>query len=644
MGGGASKRKPITPNGATPSPQLPAAAAAVPGRRSDSSVAGPPQRLLKPNVASALPDLDAKPCCLAVSELDAAGYDLVVIGGGPAGFAAALKATYLGQRALIVDKPEFIETGATVAKMEGLDPTFAGPTGLWSKALRDTAKHLDITSLKAQKLHPAVIWLQVQTMCARLAVRNAESQVELLRQFKIDYAQGIATLVDGGVSVKSVSGDSSKTVKAQHVLVATGSKARRMDGIPFDDVRVFESDSIAKLAFLPNSIAIQGSGIVAIEYAMIFAHLGAEVTMLVRGDVLSSLTRVGIDHDIAAHLVESCHVCGIKIMEGNSPEAFSVDDRTGVSIQTKNKDGSAPVVQADVFLGCTGRTPTSANLGLEALGVELRERGKHIVVDPKTYKSKVPWISAAGDVIGPPGLASTAVQQAQHAVEAMFGSLDDVEEPHPVGMWTIPECSYFGLSAADAEKRGIDATEGVVEYSACLRGRVFAPTGLLKLVFNSNSKVIVGVHIIGEDACELVHYGMSLVQTKTTIFDILHTIYSAVTFHELFKEAALNGNSKLEFGIEWHRIFEHISPQGGDVNMAELVESGQLRAQFDEMDSNHSGALDADELVAVFEKVGTPMRRRAVENLIRLVDTNQDGTIEWEEFKKVALAAHHASA
>jgi hypothetical protein len=164
------------------------------------------------------------------------------------------------------------------------------------------------------------------------------------------------------------------------------------------------------------------------------------------------------------------------------------------------------------------------------------------------------------------------------------------------------------------------------------------------LTHPSAHQVILGVHIIGEDACELVHYGMSLVQTKTTIFGVLHTIYAAVTFHELFKEAALDGNSKLEFGIEWHRIFEHISPQGGAVDMANLVESGQLRAQFDEMDSNHSGALDTDELLAVLTKVGTPMKRGAVENLIRLADSDHDGTLGWDEFRKIALAAHHASA
>jgi pyruvate/2-oxoglutarate dehydrogenase complex dihydrolipoamide dehydrogenase (E3) component len=173
-------------------------------------------------------------------------------------------------------------------------------------------------------------------MCGRLAVRNAESQMDLLKSFKVDYAQGVAAVTADGVSIKSVSDDATKTIKSPYVLLATGSKATRFDGIPFDDVRVFEADSIAKLAFLPDSVLIQGSGIVAIEFAMIFSHLGAKVTMMVRGDVLSSLTRVGIDHDIAVHLVDSCHECGINIMEVQSINSTLVQSINSALVQSIN--------------------------------------------------------------------------------------------------------------------------------------------------------------------------------------------------------------------------------------------------------------------------------------------------------------------
>merc|ERR1719443_1899986 len=124
----------------------------------------------------------------------------------------------------------------------------------------------------------------------------------------------------------------------------------------------------------------------------------------------------------------------------------------------------------------------------------------------------------------------------------------------PTGVWTTPELGFFGLTKEAALAKGIDAEEGVASYSGCLRGRVFAPEGLLKLVFRKSNGVIIGVHIIGADACELIHYGMDLVTQEASIFEVMTTIVVAVTFHELFKEAALDGNSKLAFGLEWQKI------------------------------------------------------------------------------------------
>merc|ERR1719436_439634 len=135
----------------------------------------------------------------------------------------------------------------------------------------------------------------------------------------------------------------------------------------------------------------------------------------------------------------------------------------------------------------------------------------------------------------------------------------------PVGMWTIPECAYYGLTKAAALKKGMDVEEGVAPYKACLRGRVFHPEGLLKLVFQKSDGVIVGVHMIGADACELVHYGMDLVEQEVTIFTLISTLFTAVTYHELFKEAALDGNSKVAFGAQWRMILSELGADGDDM-------------------------------------------------------------------------------
>lgn len=205
----------------------------------------------------------------------------------------------------------------------------------------------------------------------------------------------------------------------------------------------------------------------------------------------------------------------------------------------------------------------------------------------------------------------------------------------PVGMWTTPECAYYGLTKAAAEKKGLDVEEGVANYSACLRGRVFHPEGLLKLVFKKADGVIVGVHMIGADACELVHYGMDLVEQEVTIYALISTLFTAVTYHELFKEAALNGNSKVAFGAQWQSILAEIGvTMENDGEGKEFCEEN-LRREFDAMDTSGDGSLDADELFAVFKKLGKDVKKGTIANLVRLADEDGNGTIEWEEFSKI---------
>jgi len=163
-------------------------------------------------------------------------------------------------------------------------------------------------------------------------------------------------------------------------------------------------------------------------------------------------------------------------------------------------------------------------------------------------------------------------------------------------MWTTPECAYYGLTKEAAEKKGMDVEEGVAKYTGCLRGRVFSPDGLVKLVFNKESGVIIGVHLIGADACEMVHYGMDLVDQKVSIFTLISTLFTAVTYHELFKEAALDGNSKLAFGAQWQAILHEL---GAFMNDPEKPFSEEvLKKEFEAMDTSGDGSLDADELHA----------------------------------------------
>jgi len=163
-------------------------------------------------------------------------------------------------------------------------------------------------------------------------------------------------------------------------------------------------------------------------------------------------------------------------------------------------------------------------------------------------------------------------------------------------------------------------------------GRVFAPDGLVKLVFKTEDGVIVGVHLIGSDACEMVHYGMDLVEQKVSIFELVSTLFTAVTFHELFKEAAIDGNSKLAFGAQWQSI---LSELGANFDPTDKPSEEVLRREFDAMDTSGEGSLDADELQAVFKSLGKEVKRGTILNLVRLADEDGNGTIEWDEFSKI---------
>jgi len=569
-------------------------------------------------------------------------YDVVVIGGGPAGVAGTLKAATLGRRALLIDKPKAAPPGG------GLDWGFGGPTGLFSKALRDCSKSLDIDSLKAQGLDDDVIWLQIQNMCVRLATNNAESRLAELERFRCSYLQGDAAVsrsdADDGarftIDVAPVAGSEPIKVTADNVLMCTGSFATRMGSIPFDGRRIFDADSINGLGFLPESVAIVGSGIIAIEYAKIFRKLGAEVTMLVRSNAMSALTRIGLDYTIAERLLQSLADDDVKVLEYTQIKEFvetDVDsegcsiyggDCEALTIALESKDGEDKgTINPEIFLAATGRKPRTSMEWVGGAGVEKGERG-HIEVDG-SFQTSTKGIFAAGDCIAGPGLASTGVDQAQRAVGAMFEQQSYRASEHfPIGMWTIPEIGYYGLTKKAAIEKGIDAEEGIATYDACLRGRVFAPDGMLKLVFCKDTAKIVGVHIIGTDACELVHYGMDLVDKETTIFDVISTLFTAVTFHELFKEAALNANEKLEFGIQWQELLNDLSSTAPTLDLS----PEDLRGRFDEIDTSGDGSLDEEELLTVFTNMGHEVTESAIAQLMHIADEDGNGTLEWDEF------------
>jgi NAD(P) transhydrogenase len=419
-----------------------------------------------------------------------------------------------------------------------------------------------------------------------LASSNANDIRRQLGEAGVDYIEGLAVFPESGDThclnvQKDRFSPNITIVTSDKVLLATGSTPFLQGGIPFDGIRIFDSDSINQLSFLPSSIAITGSGIIAVEFAKIFRNLGVDVTLIIRDkSPRNALMKIGLDKDVAATLVADMVRSGIKIERNAQVKEFIMDDknsRAPITIKLEAK-GGGPRLESGVpseltvnaYLAAVGRKPNTGKLNLKAAGIDVDEYGGVVVDSTLCASAKAENVYAAGDVLGRPFLASTGSAQGLASVNAMFGQASrlvcDVDDPTcrpdgasqagasfdpaslasnpfavPCGIWTSPEAAYFGLSLDQAKSMGMDAGEGIALYSECLRGRVFSPNGLLKLVFEKPAGRILGVHICGDDACELIHYGMEIVNGKRTVLDLTTRLYAAVTFHEMYRLAAEDG-------------------------------------------------------------------------------------------------------
>ena len=506
-------------------------------------------------------------------------YDLAVLGGGIVGVQAALVAKQQNKdrNVVLIDAPK--ESGVLYDESRKEDLSIGGPTGLFSKALRDTGKRIKVSTLRGMGLREDSVWNEILSSCVDMASSNAQDVFRQLDMVGVEYMEGLAQFQDSGTDtliVKDECGRERKVV-AEKILLATGSRPFHPPEIPFDGRRIFDSDSINGLKFLPKSIAITGSGIIAIEYAKILRNLGADVTLIIRDQVpRNALMKIGLDKDVAAVLVAALIRSGIKIVKGAQVKEFTVpsaeDEKNGIRPPVKLKleakgggklpTGVADEIKCDVYMAAVGRAPNTQSLNLPD-SIEMDEYGGVLV--SSDMQTTAPGIYAAGDVVGRPFLASTGCAQAQAAATSIFSGATSVAgeckegagaaqagssfDPaslasnpfaFPTGVWTTPEVATYGVTLEQAQslELGEEIGEAVALYMECLRGRVFAPDGLLKLVYSKSSGRILGVHICGEAACELVHYGMQLVKSRQTIEEVRNSVYSAVTFHELYKIAA----------------------------------------------------------------------------------------------------------
>jgi NAD(P) transhydrogenase len=457
-------------------------------------------------------------------------FDMVVIGSGPAGEKAAAQAAYFGKRVAVVERSPR-PGGAAVST-----------AGVPTKTLRETA--LYITGFRRREVYGVSLHLDPEATLERLRARTAEvvetmtSSVERnLERHRIELVRGQATLLpDRQVLVRGPDGRE-RTLAAEVVLIATGSHPFHPSQIPFGDPDVHDSEEILTVERPFRSVVVLGRGIVGCEYASILTAVGVEVT-LVGGGPLAPV----LDAELSRLLAEALARGGVRLHLGGGRAAVA---RDADGLRVTLPDGE--VLRPEKVLLAAGRAGNTEGLGLEAAGVAVDARHRVLVDD--TYRTSAPGVYAAGDVIGPPVLASASMEQGRVAACYAFGIpfKETVDPLAPYGVYTIPEAAMVGLTEEAAAERGLDHEVGRGWFAANARATIAGATdGLVKLVFARADRRLLGVHVLGEDAAELIHLGQAAVHFGATIDYFIHTTFNVPTRSEAYKYAAYDGLQRLQ--------------------------------------------------------------------------------------------------
>ena len=467
-----------------------------------------------------------------MSQVRAAGpdeFDLVVIGSGPAGEKGAAQAAYHGYRVAVVERRR--EGGAAISG-----------TGVPVKAMRDTAVYLtgwarrDVYGIGIS-LAPDLLMNRLRTRATDVVATMTAAVQANLRRHNVEQVRGEGRVgPDRSVIVRDNEGGE-RTLRARVILLATGSRPYHPPGIPFGDPDVHDSETVLELERLPERMVVVGGGPVGSEFASIFAALGSEITLVDRGKRLLPM----LDAELSEALAQSMRRSGARLMFGAQLEALE-RDADGLIVRV---DGE--VLRPQMVLHAAGRTGNLEGLGLAEAGVETDARGRvHVGPD---FQTTVPGIYAAGDVTGPPGLASVAMEQARVAMCRAFDIRfkESVDTVVPTGIYTLPEASMAGLTEEAARAAGEDVETGRALFEANARARISGATeGLVKLVFRAGDKRLLGVHILGEEATELIHVGQAVLHQGGTVDEFIDTTFNFPTRADAYKYAAYDGLQRLD--------------------------------------------------------------------------------------------------
>ncbi len=455
-------------------------------------------------------------------------YDLVIIGGGPGGYVAAIRAAQLGMKTACVEMRGSL--GGTCLNV-GCIPSKALLQS--SEKFAEAKGHLSDHGVKLGKVS-----LDLGTMMARKdkVVGDLTKGVEfLLKKNKVDYVQGAGSIPKAGEVAVALNGGGTRTLAAKNILIATGSESTPLGGVEIDEKQIVTSTGALALAKVPKHLVVIGAGVIGLELGSVWSRLGAEVT------VIEFLDRIlpGMDAEIAKQTQRVLKKQGLAFRLGHKVTGAKTA-KSGVALTVEPvKGGAGEEVAADIVLVAVGRRPYTDGLGLEALGVA-RDNHGFIQVDER-FQTSVPGLYAIGDCVPGPMLAHKAEEDGVVCVEMMAGQAGHIDYNMVPGVvYTWPEVAGVGKTEEDLKEAGIDYKVGKFPFSANSRARANAETdGLVKILADAGSDKVLGVHILGPLAGDLLAEAVLAMEFGASSEDIARTIHSHPAMGEAVKEAAL---------------------------------------------------------------------------------------------------------
>jgi len=462
-------------------------------------------------------------------------YDLVVIGSGPAGHSAAIQGAKLRKRVMAIERKAIV---GGVCMNIGTIP---------SKTLREAVLYLSgyrehSVYGESYKVKEKITLTDLMFRVERVVRHEVDVTRHQLLRNNVELEHAEASFLDPHrIRLRFEENSGERIITTDKAIVAVGTEAARDPRMPLDGNCVFSSDDILQLKDLPASIAIIGAGVIGCEYASIFAALGVKVTIIEKHHRLLPFVDAEIIEALTYHLRDR----RVTMRLGEEVDHVEqIEDGPGPRVKINLVSGKQIV--ADKVLRSIGRSGATAKLNLDAIGVKTDERGRIKVNE--VYQSQIDHIYAAGDVIGFPSLASTSREQGRIATCHAFGvPAKHAPELFPYGIYTIPEISFVGQNEEELTDKNVPYEIGKAQYREIARGQIVGDTtGMLKLLFERNTRELLGVHVIGEGAVELVHIGQAVLSLKGKVDYFVDTVFNYPTLAECYKNAAFDGINRLQ--------------------------------------------------------------------------------------------------